>query len=59
MAQNLERAGVLMCNLSQEIVDRTLLYAILRYLMEFVNWTAEQAMAALKIEQNVPNMPLC
>lgn len=48
-----------MCNLSQEIVDRTLLYAILRYLMEFVNWTAEQAMAALKIEQNVPNMPLC
>ena len=50
MSQNLEREVSLMCNLSQDVVDRTLLSAI-QHLMETLNLTAEQAMAALKIPE--------
>ena len=50
MTQNLEREVSLMCNLSQDVVDRTLLSAI-QHLMETLNLTAEQAMAALKIPE--------
>lgn len=50
MTQNLEREVSLMCNLSQDVIDRTLLDAI-RHLMESVNWTAEQAMEALQIPE--------
>lgn len=39
-----------MCNLSQNVVDCTLLSAI-QHLMETLNLTAEQAMAALKIPE--------
>ena len=50
MTQNLEREVSLMCNLSQDVVDRTLLNAI-QHLMETLNLTAEQAMVALKIPE--------
>lgn len=50
MSKNLEREVSLMCNLSQGVVDRTLLDAI-RNLMETMKLTVEQAMAALKIPE--------
>lgn len=50
MSKNLEREVSLMCNLSQSVVDRTLLDAI-RNLMETMKLTVEQAMAALKIPE--------
>ena len=50
MTQNFEREVSLMCNLSQDVVDRTLLSAI-QHLMETLNLTAEQAMVALKIPE--------
>ena len=47
MTLNLERRGELMCNLSQDVVDRTLLSAI-QHLTETLNLTTEEAMVALK-----------
>lgn len=50
MTANLEREVSLMCNLSQGVVDRTLLDAI-RSLMETMKFSAAQAMTALKIPE--------